>query len=160
MKMKYSQGSSAFQKKMEEYLLGKVREMLGVELVSNAAITINTGRAVFIQPDFYSEEHKIIGEIHVHAGKLKGGQPKKIAGDILKMLLHDRAKNCTFTKYIVVCDPEEYTYLEAANTLAESIRLFGVHLVYIPLPEKQRSELLNVMSRQNLLNWTKTDARE
>lgn len=41
---------------------------------------------VHIEPDFYSKEEKIVGEIFAHHGKTKGGQNHKVAQDILKML--------------------------------------------------------------------------
>lgn len=45
---------------------------------------------VHIEPDFYFEEHSIIGEIFAHIGGNKRGQSTKIANDILKMLLIEK----------------------------------------------------------------------
>lgn len=61
----------------------------------------------YIQPDFYSEEPGIIGEIFAHIGKPKKAQDNKIANDIWKMLLLEKITGKQFRKVIVVCDEAE-----------------------------------------------------
>lgn len=67
---------------------------------------------MFICPDFYSVENKIIGEIHAHIGRLKGAQPDKIASDVLKMLFYEKVSGCNWKKYIAVCSKEELEQLK------------------------------------------------
>ncbi len=90
----------------------------------------------------------------IHAGKLKGGQPDKIASDVLKMLLHDKAMGCTFQKYIVVCSKEEHQQLTGASALAEAIRQFDIQILLIPLEEKEYEELQAIMKKQDFLQRT------
>lgn len=149
--MKYANSSSLFQQEMEEKLFSRITKELGIDLLSNPSVSINTNSAIKIQPDFYSKEHQVIGEIHTHAGKLKGSQPDKIAADILKMLLHDKAKDCKFTKYIVVCSQEEHDQLTGNSALAEAIRQFDIHVMLIPLEDNDQAELQNVMKKQSFL---------
>lgn len=143
--------SSRFQQEMEKKLFPIIQKELGLVLLSNPRIPINTERSIFMQPDFYSREHQVIGEIHIHAGRIKGSQPDKIAADILKMLLHDRVFNCQFQKYIVVCSQEEYAQLNGNSTLAEAIRQFDIHVMLILLEADDQGELNNVMKKQSLL---------
>ena len=57
----------------------------------------------YMQPDFYSEEHSIIGEIFAHIGENKRGQSTKIANDILKMLLIEKDRCKSYRKMTKVC---------------------------------------------------------
>ena len=149
--MKYVQSSSAYQQQMENRIFTKIQRILGPDLISNKQVPVNSADSIYIKPDFYSEERRIIGEIHTHRGRLKGAQPKKIAGDILKMLLLDKASQCEYSKYIVVCDQEEFDQLTGNNTLAEAIRQFDIHVLLIPLDEKTHEELRKVMKKQSFL---------
>ena len=139
---------------MEEKLFKAVQAKFEIALESNPIIEINTNQKVFIKPDFYSKEHHVIGEIHVHAGRLKGGQPDKIASDILKMLLHDKIKDCIFQKYIVVCDEAEQQQLTGDSALAEAIRQFGIQVLLIPLEKSDYIKLQTVMKEQDFYQRT------
>ena len=151
---KYNNSSSEYQCELEDKLFEETQSRLGVELESNPTLVIQSNPTVSIMPDFYSKEHCIIGEIHAHAGKIKGGQPDKIAADVLKMLLHDKTTGCTFQKYIVVCSKEEYQQLTGTSALAEAIRQFDIHILLIPLEEKEYEELQAVMKKQDFLQRT------
>ena len=143
--------SSRFQQEMEKKLYPIIQKELGLVLLSNPRIPINAERSIFMQPDFYSREHQVIGEIHIHAGRIKGSQPDKIAADILKMLLHDKTNDCNFTKYIVVCSQDEYDQLTGNSALAEAIRQFDIHVMLIPLENKEQEELKDIMKKQSFL---------
>ncbi len=149
--MKYVQSSSAYQRQAENIIFAEIQKELGPDLLSNVQVPVNSADGIYIKPDFYSEKRRIIGEIHTHAGRLKGAQPKKIAGDILKMMLLDKVSHCEYTKYIVVCDQEEFDQLTGNNTLAEAIRQFDIHVLLIPLDEKMHKELREVMKKQSFL---------
>ena len=85
---KRNDSRSDVQKDVEKYVFEQICEQLGdTTIVDNARLSIDADGKIIICPDFYSEESKIIGEIHAHIGRLKGSQPDKIASDILKMLL-------------------------------------------------------------------------
>ena len=154
---KFDNSSSEYQRKLEDRLFMETQRRLGIELESNPNLLVQSDPTVSIVPDFYSKEHCIIGEIHAHAGKLKGGQPDKIAADILKMLLHDKIMGCTFQKYIVVCSKEEYQQLTGTSALAEAIRQFDIRVLLIPLEEKEYEELQTVMKKQDFLQRTEED---
>ena len=78
--------------------------------------------------------------------------PKKIANDILKMLLLEKDTGVEYKKYIVVCDEEEFRALGGESALAESIRQFGVKLRLVRISSELRSELLAAQSRQKMVN--------
>ena len=142
---------SDIQREIEEYIISRVCELLGdIELDSNPELFLNSER-MYIRPDFFSDSEKIIGEIHSHIGRLKAAQQNKIAGDVLKMILFDKMRGCTYRKYIVVCGKEEYDQLNGTSYLAEAIREYEITLLYVEIPDEMRIRLQDAMKRQNLM---------
>ena len=78
------------QMQAEDIIFSKVEEQLGIKLERNPKIYLRDNAFTYMQPDFYSSEQCIIGEIFAHIGKPKKAQDNKIANDILKMLLLER----------------------------------------------------------------------
>ena len=142
--------SSIEQMSAEEYVFSVIQKELCVGLEKNPKI--NVAGKTYIQPDFYSEENRIIGEIFAHIGSLKVGQKHKIAHDILKMLLLEKATGETFRKMIVVCDKEVHRALRGYSALAESFTQFGVELRCVELDEGRRREVLAAQKRQVMVN--------
>ena len=105
-----------------------------------------------MQPDFYSAEDKVVGEIFAHIGKPKKAQGNKIANDILKMLLLEKTTGKQYRKIIVVCDIEEQKSLEGKSVLAESIRQFGIEILYIELDEETQMQILKAQELQKMTN--------
>ena len=66
--------------------------MPNINLEKNKKIFLADNAFIYIQPDFYSEEDHVIGEIFAHIGKSKKAQDNKNANDILKMLLLEKKK--------------------------------------------------------------------
>ena len=143
---------SDVQRSIQEIMFKKIREILGnTDLVCDEKIPIVNVEKTYICPDFYSEEGKVIGEIHAHAGGLKKAQHDKIAGDVLKMLLYEKSRGCEFKKYIAVCCREEYEQLTGASYLAEAMRQFGVSVLLVDIPEDAYRRLQECMKKQNLI---------
>ena len=79
--------SSHVQMHAEDIIFQKVAALLGITLERNPKVFLADNTSTFMQPDFYSAEDKVVGEIFAHIGKPKKAQGNKIANDILKMLL-------------------------------------------------------------------------
>ena len=144
--------SSAEQMRAEAIIFALVEKELKVPLEKNPKLYLPTNEQTYIQPDFYSGEHYIIGEIFAHIGKPKKAQDNKIANDILKMLLFEKVSGKQYRKIIVVCDELEEKKLKGSSALSESIRRFGVDILYIPIDEQLRQEILNAQERQRMTN--------
>ena len=138
--------SSHEQREIERYVFAEVEDMLQVSLQSNSKVFLSEG--VHIEPDFYSKEEKIVGEIFAHHGKTKGGQNHKVTQDILKMLLLEKMQGITYRKFLVVCDKQMQKVLTGKSALAESIRQFSINLLCVELPEELRDKILNAQNRQ------------
>ena len=51
-----------------------------------------------------------------------------------------------------MCDEQEEKKLKGASALGESIRQFGVEVMYIQIDEKLRREILDAQERQKMTN--------
>ena len=137
----------------ENIIFDEIEKMLGITLTKNPRISLSENTNVHIQPDFYSEEESIVGEIFSHIGKYKGSQPRKIANDILKMVLLDKAKNKTHKKLFVVCRDEEKNVLENSSSwLSECIRQFDVEVIKVDIPDIIKEQVLAAQKRQIMIN--------
>jgi hypothetical protein len=151
--MSISQKSSAIeQTRAEDRIFAQVEKALNIQLEKNPKLYLANNEYTYIQPDFYSAEHCVVGEIFAHIGKPKKAQDNKIANDILKMLLLEKIAGRQYRKIIVVCDEQEKKKLKGASALGESIRQFGVEIMYIQIDEKLRREILDAQERQKMTN--------
>ncbi|MGO5072192.1 hypothetical protein ACTQ30_15875, partial [Roseburia faecis] len=126
---------------------------VGVRKTGTTLIRVSTVMGtLYIEPDFYSEEHSIIGEIFAHIGGNKRGQSTKIANDILKMLLIEKDRCKSYRKIIVVCDEQEERTLSGKSALAESIRQFGIELKRVEISNELRETILSAQNRQVMIN--------
>lgn len=145
----FAKSDSSVQREIENILFCRIQSELNVKLEQNPIITLNSD--VNIQPDFFSADAKIIGEIHSHIGKLKPSQLHKVKADILKMLLLEKVLKKKYTKYIVVCSDEEYKQLNGNSFIGEAIRQFDINVKNYKLSENDETRLKTAMCNQNLI---------
>ena len=147
-----NKSSSEEQMIAEQYIFETIEKQLQIELEHNRKIYLADNPFTYIQPDFYSEEYCIVGEIFSHIGKPKKAQNNKIANDIMKMLLLEKITEKTYRKIIVVCDEIELEKLNGKSVLAETIRQFGIEIIYIEIEDEMRNTILEAQKRQNMVN--------
>lgn len=147
MEMQETKKSSSVEQQNAEVLIADIVEKwLGCAAERNCKVFLENG--VHIEPDLYSEENKIVGEIYAHIGKLKGNQPDKIAQDILKMLLLEKVKGTSYRKIIVIVDETVEKQLSGKSYLAESIRQFGVEVKRICIDDSTYKSIVEAQARQ------------
>ena len=144
--------SSIEQVKAEDIIFSLVEQKLGVLLEKNPVLYFSNNKSSYIQPDFYSAQDQIVGEIFAHIGKPKPAQNKKIANDILKMLLLDKISKTVYRKILVVCDKEELKALQGQSALSESIRQFGIEVLFVEIDDKVKQQIVDAQSRQKMVN--------
>lgn len=147
-----NKSSSEEQMIAEQYIFETIEKQLQIELEHNRKIYLADNPFTYIQPDFYSEEYCIVGEIFSHIGKPKKAQNNKIANDIMKMLLLEKITEKTYRKIIVVCDEIELEKLNGKSVLAETIRQFGIEIIYIEIEDEMRNTILEAQKRQTMVN--------
>lgn len=140
------------QQEAEKCIFELVKQILNVSLEANKQIFLANNKHTYIQPDFYSESDRIVGEIFAHIGKPKKAQDNKIANDILKMLLLEKITGHQYRKIIVVCDEAEEEKLKGSSALAESIRQFEIEIIRVELDEDTRLNILKAQKRQVMIN--------
>jgi len=140
------------QMQAEEIICRKVEELLNIRFERNKQIYLADNAFTYMQPDFYSAEHFIVGEIFAHIGKPKKAQDNKIANDILKMLLLDKVTGKHHRKIIVVCDTSEKKKLEGKSVLAESIRQFNIEIMYVEIDAETQKEIIAAQELQKMTN--------
>ncbi len=144
--------TSIEQERAEEKICVLVEKKLNTIFEKNPKLYLSNNKYTYIQPDFYSGEKRIIGEIFAHIGKPKKAQDNKISNDILKMLLLEKISGVPYRKIIVVCDKEEEKKLCGLSALGESIRQFGIEVLYVEIDEALRGEILSAQERQKMTN--------
>ena len=149
---KFHKSSAHIQMQAEDIIFNKVEKLFNIKLEKNKKIYLADNAFTYIQPDLYSEDKYIVGEIFAHIGKPKKAQDNKIANDILKMLLLEKITGKKYRKIIVVCDLSEKKKLEGQSVLAESIRQFGIEILYIEISEDIRNQILNAQELQKMTN--------
>ena len=148
-----SQKSSSMEQiHAEEKIFVLVEKELNIQLEKNPKLYLSNNEYTYIQPDFYSAEHCVIGEIFAHIGKPKKAQDNKIANDILKMLLLEKISGRYYRKIIVVCDEVEERKLKGYSALSESVRQFGIEILHIQIDDILRKEILNAKARKKMTN--------
>ena len=105
--MDMHKSSSHIQIQAEEMMFSKIEHLFEIKFEKNKKIYLADNTYTYMQPDFYSEEFSIVGEIFAHIGKPKKAQDNKISNDILKMLLLDKISGKQYRKIIAVCDKKE-----------------------------------------------------
>ena len=148
----FHKSSSHVQMQAEELIFKKVENILNLKLEKNKKIYLSDNKYTYIQPDFYSSEKSIIGEIFAHIGKPKKAQDNKIANDVLKMLLLEKTTGKEYRKIIAVCDEAEKKKLQGDSVLAESIRQFGIEIMFVEIDEHIREQILEAQKLQKMTN--------
>ena len=73
-----AKSSSIEQMQAEDIIFALTEKMLGATLEKNKKIFLADNAFTYIQPDFYSAESLIVGEIFAHIGKPKKAQDNKL----------------------------------------------------------------------------------
>ena len=150
--MDMHKSSSHIQIQAEEMMFSKIEHLFEIKFEKNKKIYLADNTYTYIQPDFYSEEFSIVGEIFAHIGKPKKAQDNKISNDILKMLLLDKISGKQYRKIIAVCDKKEMKKLMGQSVLAESLKQFGVEVILVELDEDMRTKILKAQEIQRMTN--------
>lgn len=68
------------------------------------------------------------------------------------MLLLEKIMGRQFRKIIVVCDDLEKKKLQGQSVLAESIRQFGIEIMYVEIDENIRGQIIEAQELQRMTN--------
>jgi hypothetical protein len=146
--MGHADSKSGEQLSAEEVIRAGLSRRLGFQL-SNRRVPLPGG--AHAQVDAVDGERKFFAEIYAHQGPLKGGQIHKIAGDVLKLITIQRAHPGS-RAVIALADAEAAAGIR--GWLAESIKIWDIEVLVIPIPDDLRSRLKEAQYRQRMVNPT------
>jgi hypothetical protein len=136
---------SGEQRRAESELINQLSLALGVELKSEP---IELGEGVRIAVDGFNREHQVLCEVYAHIGPTRGGQPDKIATDILKMIAAEKRLHGRWRKILCFADPDAARCLCGRSWLAAVCRDFRVEIKILTLPADLHAAVVAAQQRQ------------
>lgn len=126
-----------------------IRNLMALELgVTLEKTTIKLSPTTRVEIDAASEDESVLVEIFARQGSLKGGQVKKVAQDALKLITLKRERPDA-KLYLAFASAEAAAYVQnPKGWLTEALRVWGVHVVVVEVPESTRRALLAAQARQ------------
>lgn len=141
--------SSVEHQVIESTILATLNEKLGLDLVP---MRLALGESSSVQLDGLDEKCQAVCEVYARIGRLKGSQPDKVASDILKLCLFEQFRGSAWRKIVCFACPEAAKMFQGRSWLAAAVKLFGVEVHVISLPESERIKLLSAQARQVMVN--------
>ena len=130
-----------------------VRELIQVVVdCSLAPETLDLGAGVKINIDGISRDKRILCEIYSRIGRLKSAQSDKVAADMLKLMLAEKALGGPWRKIICLADADAAKSFQGRTWLGAAVRGFGFELHVVDVPPDVRSGLLAAQAKQIMVN--------
>jgi len=101
-----------------------------------------------------NQEHRILCEVYAHIGPTRGGQPHKIAKDILKLIAVEKRQPGPWRKILCFADQGAAECVEGSSWLATVCRDFGVVVRIFSLPPDLHEAVVEAQRRQVMVNPT------
>ncbi|MDI6616523.1 MAG: hypothetical protein QME27_07395 [Syntrophaceae bacterium] len=140
---------SLVQETAEVELLRLLSKKLGYVLVPHK---IKLNQKSSIQIDGFSCEGRILCEVYAHIGALRGGQPDKIAADILKLNLSANRKGGQWRKILLFADETACRHLRGASWLAEACSDSGIEIEVADINQDMKEKIATAQQRQKMVN--------
>lgn len=139
---------STVQRRAEEIIRGLLADQIGVSLAPRV-ISLAAGAPVHI--DAASEDGRVLAEIFARQGPLKGGQQKKVAIDVLKLITVQREHP---VERLILCfaDREASAYATGGGWVAQALRTWRVDVEVVEIPAGLRAEILAAQAGQTMVN--------
>lgn len=145
-----SQASDSAEQREAENVL---RNLIVVELnCVLTAETVDLGSGIKMCVDGISRDSRILCEIYSRIGRLKAAQSKKVAADMLKLMLAESALRGSWRKIICLADTDAAKCFQVRTWLGAAAREFGFEICVINLPADVRAKLLEAQARQVMVN--------
>ena len=140
---------SVVQQDAEIELLQILGQKLGYNLEPH---NIKLNRKSSIQIDGFSAKGRILCEVYAHIGTLRGGQPDKLAADILKLNLAARRKGGRWRKILLFADESACKQLKGSSWLAEACKDSRIEIEVMETSEEIRENIAAAQRRQKMVN--------
>ena len=113
-------------------------------------VTLPAGGQVKV--DGVAADESVFVEVFAHQGPMKGGQPKKVAADALKLITLRNARPGA-KLVLAFADARAATnVISGSGWLAEALRTWDVAVEVISIDPTTRADLLAAQARQRMIN--------
>jgi imidazole glycerol phosphate synthase subunit HisF len=143
------QSDSHVQRAAEAEIIAALATSLDVPLSLGGTVTVSGGAR--LQLDARSEDGSIAVEAYARQGRLKGGQIKKIAQDVLKLALLRHEAEAEVTRPIVVFASQE-ARSSITGWIQHAADTFGVELHVVDIDPELRDRIIATQDRQKMVN--------
>ncbi len=137
------------QREAESAVLELVQAKLGCALVPES---FSIGDGVSVKLDGINRDRHVLCEIYCRIGRLKGSQPDKVAADMLKLVLVERALGGQWQKLICFADNDAAKSFRGKSWLAAAVTRMGFEILVVELPAEVREQLIAAQRRQVMVN--------
>lgn len=107
-----------------------------------------------LKPDAIDWNKRVIVEVYARVGRLKGAQPSKVKGDILKLLFIERLLGGRWKKIICLGDNAAANTLKGKSWVCAAAKEFGISVEVAPHSRKTMRAVLAAQLRQRMVNPT------
>jgi hypothetical protein len=142
------------QRDAEVASLRELEKRLGFP-VAGERVELNGG--CFANVDGINRERRFICEIYSRIGKLQAAQVEKVASDVLKLGVLERALGGTWRKAMCFADETAANVLRNRSWLAKASKDLGVEVIVLSLPDAVRKAVLAAQTRQIMVNRVTSD---
>lgn len=140
---------SVVQKDAETELMQMLGRELGCVLQPHY---IRLNERSSIQIDGFSSDARILCEVYAHVGTLRGGQPDKIAEDILKLNLAAGRKGGQWRKVLLFADDAACRLLKGYSWLAEACKDSQIEIKIAAISSETKAKIAAAQKRQKMVN--------
>lgn len=137
------------QREAEVVVLKLVQHELGCDLASES---LAIGDGVSVRLDGINRDRHVLCEIYCRIGRLKGSQPDKVAADMLKLVLVERALGGQWRKLICFADHDAAKSFRGKSWLAAAVTRMGFEILVVELPAEVKTQLIAAQRRQVMVN--------
>jgi hypothetical protein len=141
--------NSAVQQDAETELLHILGRKLGCDLEPH---NIKLNKKSSIQIDGFSTIGRVLCEVYAHIGALRGGQPDKIAADILKLNLAAGRKGGRWRKILLFADESACKQLRGLSWLSEACKDSQIEIEVLEISQEIREKIAAAQRRQKMVN--------
>lgn len=145
---------SLAQRNAEAVLRGLLGHRLGMELRTKR---VDLGDQAYVEIDGVNSDRRVICEIYCRIGKLLPAQKKKIAADILKLMVAEKALTGKWRKILCFADATAAAEVRGRSWLAKAAALEGFEILVLDLPSEIRESIVSAQARQVMINREEID---
>jgi hypothetical protein len=116
------------------------------------ATRIDLGKGAHIVVDGFNRDHQILCEAYAHIGFTRGGQPHKVAKDILKMLAAEKHLQGQWRKILCFADESAAQCAIGRSWLAAVRDDLGIEVKVFRLPADLHAAVVAAQQRQTMVN--------